>query len=149
MIKVSVHREGPERTMMGIHIYIDDEESVERFKLLLHRGLNCWEDAPAELKELGDMFTHGRITQNHVKQRINSKPESNPELGTVIEQMRIAAWIQEYGHLAWRTALHTGISHQIASGKWKPPAPTILGIGPAKEDTDQTHVVIVEAKPSA
>lgn len=41
------------------------EESITNFFTLVNRALNCWDTAPVELKELGDMITHGRITQEH------------------------------------------------------------------------------------
>lgn len=58
-----------------IHVSFDPEinnfaititdESVPEFKQLVQRALNCWDDAPKDLKELGDMLTHGKITQDH------------------------------------------------------------------------------------
>jgi hypothetical protein len=41
------------------------QESIPQFKELVNRALNCWDRAPKDLKDLGDMLTHGRITQNH------------------------------------------------------------------------------------
>jgi hypothetical protein len=96
-------------------------ESLEIFKLLIHRGLNCWEDAPAELKDLGDMFTHGRITQNHTKQRINSKPESNPELATLTEQLRVNAFVAEHGNEYWMQVIRDGQGPQVMAGTWVKP----------------------------
>lgn len=37
--------------------------------LAISKALNCWDQAPAELKELGDLLTHGRITQNYREQQ--------------------------------------------------------------------------------
>ena len=120
MIHVRVTR-SEEGIAVGYTINIE-LQSVELFKLLIHRGLNCWEDAPAELKDLGDMFTHGRITQNHTKQRINSKPESNPELGTLTEQLRVNRFVAEYGNEYWMQVIRDGQGPQVMAGTWKSPA---------------------------
>lgn len=42
--------------------------SLERFKTLVNRALNVWDAAHPEMKELGDMLTHGRITQDYYAQ---------------------------------------------------------------------------------
>jgi hypothetical protein len=47
-----------------IHISIT-EDSLPNFIALVNRALNCWDTAPKELKDLGDMITHGRVTQDH------------------------------------------------------------------------------------
>ena len=43
--------------------------SIELFKKLVARALNTWDQAPAELKELGDMLEHGRVTQDYQSQQ--------------------------------------------------------------------------------
>jgi hypothetical protein len=49
-----------------IHLNLSiNQESLPNFLRLIDRALNCWDNAPQELKELGDMLTHGRITQDH------------------------------------------------------------------------------------
>lgn len=42
--------------------------SLERLQTLVDRALNTWDSAHPELKELGDMLTHGRITQDYYAQ---------------------------------------------------------------------------------
>jgi hypothetical protein len=116
MIHVKVTR-SEEGVAIGYTINIE-LQSVEIFKLLIHRGLNCWEDAPKELKDLGDMFTHGRITQDHHKQPINSKPESNPELGTPAEIHRCREYTDRWGHAEMAQRIIRGEAHLVAAGKW-------------------------------
>lgn len=155
MIKVKVNKMDSEsdpgcqilNKIIGYTVYVEGA-SIELFKQLIHRGLNCWEDAPADLKELGDMFTHGRVTQNHHKQTINSKRESNPELGTDEEMARIDAFVCKYGIDKWRELILSGESHLVIAGTWKE-KPILLGIDPAKPGADQTVETIVETKSNA
>lgn len=63
MIHVQVHR-NPENEIAEFKISIT-EGSISNFKTMVNRALNCWDRAPKELKDLGDMLTHGRITQDH------------------------------------------------------------------------------------
>ena len=67
MIHARVSR-NPENEIDGIHISIT-ADSRQNFNTLVNRALNCWDSAPAELKELGDMLTHGYITQTHTNQK--------------------------------------------------------------------------------
>jgi hypothetical protein len=48
-----------------LRLEITEEESLKNFIALVNRALNVWDRAPAELKELGDMLTHGYVTQHH------------------------------------------------------------------------------------
>jgi hypothetical protein len=48
------------------HISIT-EESMEDFIKLVNRALNTWDDAPKDLKELGDMLVHGKVLQDYSK----------------------------------------------------------------------------------
>lgn len=56
---------------IGYRIHVTDDPhpnecmSIENFKALIRRGLNTWDDAPPELKQLGDMLDHGRILQTY------------------------------------------------------------------------------------
>lgn len=118
-ITVKVHRWNGDGAISSIDIKIT-EDSLEQFQQLIHRGLNCWEDAPADLKEFGDMLTHGRITQNHVKQRINSGDEVNPELMNFIERGRIKAYIEDNGQEAWLERIREGSALQVAAGTYRP-----------------------------
>lgn len=45
----------------ALHISVTTPNSLANFNALVNRALNCWDDAPQELKDLGDMLTHGRI----------------------------------------------------------------------------------------
>ena len=56
--------EGGEMTK-AIVITLDQHSSTENFKLMVRRALNTWDDAPQELKELGDMLDHGKILQDY------------------------------------------------------------------------------------
>ena len=67
MIHARVSRNS-ENEIDGIHISITTD-SIQNFNTLVNRALNCWDSAPAELKELGDMLTHGYITQPHIDQK--------------------------------------------------------------------------------
>lgn len=40
-------------------------ESIYDFKALIRRGLNTWDDAPPELKQLGDLLDHGHVLQTY------------------------------------------------------------------------------------
>lgn len=57
-----------------LRLYISGE-SIRTFKWMLDRALNCWPDAHPDLKELGDMLTHGRITQDHQHQSTYKGPK--------------------------------------------------------------------------
>lgn len=67
MIHAKVTRNS-ENKLDGIHISIT-ADSIQNFHTLVDRALNCWDSAPAELKELGDMLTHGYVTQTHTNQK--------------------------------------------------------------------------------
>lgn len=67
MIHAKVSR-NPKNELDGIHISVT-ADSLQNFHTLVNRALNCWDSAPAELKELGDMLTHGYITQPYTDQK--------------------------------------------------------------------------------
>ena len=48
----------------GAHISITSE-SIEDFTKMVNRALNTWDEAPKDLKELGDMLVHGKILQDY------------------------------------------------------------------------------------
>lgn len=89
------------------------EESIANFQTLVDRALNCWDNAPKELKELGDMLTHGRVTQDHTLTKINSSRESNPEYHTAAEQDIIETYIQTNGLEAWLEHLRNGTTNKV------------------------------------
>ncbi len=64
MIHVRVHR-NPDSQIDEIQLSVTTPNSLANFTQLVNRALNCWDEAPKELKELGDMLTHGRITQEY------------------------------------------------------------------------------------
>lgn len=47
-------------------VRITGSKDIELFKQLVNRAMNCWDTAPAELKEFADRVTEGRIQQNYV-----------------------------------------------------------------------------------
>ena len=64
-------RDEPER--LSVFFLEDDSQGITIFKELVNRALNCWPKAPKDLKELGDMLTHGYITQDHTEQPMGKK----------------------------------------------------------------------------
>jgi hypothetical protein len=85
-IKISTHQSeyGPERI-----ICITGEDSIAAFGELLNRALNCWDSAPKELKELGDMWTHGHITQDHTYYPINTTTNTDTHSSREIAALNI------------------------------------------------------------
>jgi hypothetical protein len=55
-----------------IQIILTDD-SKEHFTTAMNRALNCWPDAPPELKELADMLNHGKILQDYYSQDTSKK----------------------------------------------------------------------------
>lgn len=90
------------------------EASVPLFKELVNRALNCWDSAPKELKELGDMLTHGHVTQDHTRTKINSM--QNTDQHSCEEYARIEEYISVHGFEAWKLRIADGSSAKIASG---------------------------------
>ena len=108
MIHARVSR-NPENEIDGIHISIT-QDSLPNFQQLIHRALNCWDSAPKELKELGDMLTHGYITQDHTYVPINTT--HNTDLYTTEEREIILKYIMIYGNEAWARRLK---NNQVAA----------------------------------
>lgn len=50
-------------------VFITSAESHESFKKLVRRALNTWDEAPAELKEFGDILEFGAPLQDYKSQR--------------------------------------------------------------------------------
>lgn len=50
-----------------LHLTVDPK-LLPAFKMLINRGLNVWDKAPAEIKELGDIICEGRILQDYGSQ---------------------------------------------------------------------------------
>jgi hypothetical protein len=55
-------------------------ESVANLHKWLNRGINCWDNAPAEVKEASDIQTLGYISQDHLHQETLHKPLSQEVL---------------------------------------------------------------------
>jgi hypothetical protein len=66
MIHVNVSRSptDPNNPIEELKISVT-KESLGPFIQMIDRALNCWDNAPKELKDFGDMVTHGFITQDH------------------------------------------------------------------------------------
>ena len=111
MIHARVTR-NPEGDLDGIHIAVT-AESLSSFKQLIDRALNCWDSAPKELKELGDMLTHGRITQDHTYVPVNTKNGKRTDYHTAEEQEIIGQFIEQAGLEAWLTHLRNNTQHQV------------------------------------
>lgn len=66
MIHVNVTRSqtDPDNSIQELKLSVT-KESLGHFIQMVDRALNCWETAPKEIKDFGDMVTHGFITQDH------------------------------------------------------------------------------------
>jgi len=101
----------PSEQLDGIHISVT-AESIQNFIRLVDRALNCWDNAPKELKELGDMLTHSRITQDHSYQPMSTKDTSR-DYYTAEEQEIIRQYIEANGNKAWLEHLRAGTANQV------------------------------------
>ena len=54
----------------NILIIVLTQDSADNFKTLVNRALNTWADAPAELKEFGDILLEGKPLQNYKVQEV-------------------------------------------------------------------------------
>ena len=118
MIHVSVTHAGndPANHIDGIKISVT-EESIPNFVALINRALNCWDSAPKELKDLGDMITHDKVTQDHTYKPINTVRSS--EYYKDIEQSKIKQYIAIYGMDAWLRRIRDNTTHQVLDGTAK------------------------------
>lgn len=110
----------PESPIEQIHLSIT-KESVRTFIQLVNRALNCWDDAPKELKELGDMITHGYITQDHTYVRVGTGIRT--DYYTPKEQEWIKRYIELHGVQAWLDAVNNNTS-QALLGRAEPATST-------------------------
>lgn len=110
MIHARVTRTPSDNQMDGIHISVT-AESLNNFTTLVQRALNCWDSAPKELKDLGDMLTHGYITQDHTYTPINTK--QNTDYYTREESDIIETFIQLNGVAAWQEHLRNGTTNKV------------------------------------
>lgn len=67
MIKATVTRED-DNTLHLLRLEIT-KESIPDFIQLVNRSLNCWDNAPQELKDLGHKLTHGGCELNMTPSR--------------------------------------------------------------------------------
>ena len=118
MIHVSITRAGndPANHIDGIKISIT-EESIPNFMALVNRALNCWDSAPKELKDLGDMITHEKITQDHTYKPVNTT--QNADYYSAAEQLMIKEYIAIYGMDAWLRRIRDTTTHQVLNGTAK------------------------------
>lgn len=91
----------PESSNLAITI---TDESVGKFKILVDRALNCWPDAPGELKDLGDMLTHGRVTQDHSYRKVGAAYTHSGEY-TAAEQLAMKEIREQVGEEKYRELL--------------------------------------------
>ena len=119
MIHVFVTRAGndPANRIDGIKISVT-EDSLPAFEQLIHRALNCWDSAPKEIKDLGDMLTHGRVTQDHTYKPINST-HGNGDMYSQAEQSTIKTYIASFGFDAWFRRIRENTVHEVLNGKAK------------------------------
>lgn len=101
MIHVQVHRDNNE-TIQEIKLSIT-QDSLPNFIALINRALNCWDEAPKELKDLGDMITHGRITQDHTYHSLKTK--SSSDYYTPAESQKLMEIAEEVGVLRFQELL--------------------------------------------
>ncbi len=119
MIHVRVSR-NPSNAIDGIHISVT-EESIPHFEQLVQRALNCWDSAPAEIKELGDMLTHGKVTQAYQYRPVKSIHAYNntPEWYSPVEQAKIKEYIAIYGMDAWLRRIRDNTTNLVLDGTAK------------------------------
>lgn len=90
------------------------EESLPDFIALINRALNCWDNAPKDLKDLGDLITHDRVTQDHTPTRINTTQSTDVysrEEQTIIEQ-----YIMDFGIARWKERILAGTTGAVLKG---------------------------------
>lgn len=92
------------------------EESLPIFQELINRALNCWDNAPKDIKDLGDMLTHGYVTQDHNYKPMGTKDKSR-DYYTDAEKALIANYILQHGQQEWMTHLNNGTVHKVLKGE--------------------------------
>lgn len=93
------------------------EESLPDFISLIDRALNCWDTAPKDLKDLGDLITHDRITQDHTYKPMNTT--QNTDHYSHAEFQKIQEYINTYGHQAWYARTLNGTTGAVLKGEAK------------------------------
>lgn len=113
MIDAQAHRK-PDGSIGELKISVT-EESLPDFISLINRALNCWDTAPRELKELGDLITHGRVTQDHTYKPMNTT--QNTDHYNEQERSLITGYIYERGIEAWKTRVLNGTTGAVLRGE--------------------------------
>lgn len=90
------------------------EESLPDFISLINRALNCWDSAPKDLKDLGDLITHDRVTQDHTPTQINTN--QNTDHYSHADFLKIQEYINQYGHAAWYARTLNGTTGAVLKG---------------------------------
>lgn len=67
MIHTKIHRNlaTPDVIESIEFILTNTEGTIDQFKQILNRALNCWPECPPDFKELADMLFHGRVLQDY------------------------------------------------------------------------------------
>lgn len=112
MIHAQVHRT-PEGEIGELKISVTSE-SLPDFISLINRALNCWDNAPKDLKDLGDLITHDRVTQDHTPTKINTN--QNSEYYTAEETKMIETYMNTYGAAAWLARIKNGTTGAVLKG---------------------------------
>lgn len=63
-----------------LHLSITrDDLSLNQFRELLNRALNCWPECPADFKNLSDLLEHGKVLQEYSdkKESFHARIQSN------------------------------------------------------------------------
>jgi hypothetical protein len=97
MIRVQKHSDSE------LHIIVTEESRAD-FIELINRALNCWDAAPKDLKDLGDMITHGRVTQDHTYKRVGSAYTAANSYSDA-EKTAMAEILKEVGLLKYQQLL--------------------------------------------
>lgn len=58
----------PLGTVRVATVRIVGDEDIALFQRLVNRALGTWDNAPAQIKEFGDMVTEGKILQDYQSQ---------------------------------------------------------------------------------
>lgn len=58
----------PDGTFHQITINLRNRDDIALMRLVLHRATNCWDVAPAEMKELTDCLMYGKPLQDYAHQ---------------------------------------------------------------------------------
>lgn len=87
-------------------------------KELINRALNCWDNAPKKLKDLGDILTHGYITQDHTLKKIGSM-NSVGDGFPLKEKQIIDDYRFEFGNRAYIEMIVKNRLGEILSESWR------------------------------